>query len=111
MTFRKPKRRLLQIACICLLVFLSACASTPQIIPAPCPPFPTLPPELMQLPPTLVWVPQDHRSLGRRGRGAVAPRAALYREPAVCGDFQGFWRGLPCAPQPDRRSGRCLKNA
>ena len=57
MTFRKPKRRLLQIACICLLVFLSACASTPQIIPAQCPPFPKLPPELMQPPPTLYLLP------------------------------------------------------
>ncbi len=53
MTSRKPKRRLLLIAGICLPVFLSACASSPQIIPAQCPPFPALPPELMQPPPTL----------------------------------------------------------
>ena len=57
MTSRKPKQQYLRIACICLPVFLSACASTPQIIPAQCPPFPTFPPELMQPPPTLYLLP------------------------------------------------------
>ena len=36
-----------------LPVFLNACASKPQIVPAQCPPFPPLPAELMQSPPTL----------------------------------------------------------
>ena len=57
MNSNKPSRRLLQIASICLLVFLNACASKPLIIPAQCPPFPALPPELMQPPPTLYLLP------------------------------------------------------
>ena len=57
MKSRKPKQQLLLIACICLPVFLSACASTPQIVPTQCPPFPPLPPELMQSPPTLYLLP------------------------------------------------------
>ena len=57
MNSRKPKRQSLPIASICLLVFLNACASTPQIVPAQCPPFPSLPPELMQPPPTLYLLP------------------------------------------------------
>ena len=57
MNFRKPKQQLLLIASICLLVFLSACVSTPQIVPAQCPPFPALPPELMRPPPTLYLLP------------------------------------------------------
>ena len=57
MNFSKPRRQLLPIASICLLAFLSACASRPQIIPAQCPPFPALPPVLMQPPPTLYLLP------------------------------------------------------
>ena len=53
----KPSRRLLLIGTICLLVFLNACASKQLIIPAQCPPFPTLPLELMQPPPTLYLLP------------------------------------------------------
>ena len=52
---RKPKLSL--IAAICLPVFLGACATTPQPIPAQCPKFPPLPPELMQPPPTLYLLP------------------------------------------------------
>ena len=52
---RKPKLSL--IATICLPVFLGACATTPQVVPAQCPKFPPLPPELMQPPPTLYLLP------------------------------------------------------
>ncbi len=55
---RKPK--LSQIAAICLPAFLGACATTPQgVLPAQCPKFPTLPPELMQPPPTLYLLPDS----------------------------------------------------
>ena len=45
------------IASVCLPVFLSACASTSQMVPAQCPTFQALPPELMQAPPTLYLLP------------------------------------------------------
>ena len=40
MNSNKPRQQYLLIACICLPVFLSACASTPQIVPVQCPPYP-----------------------------------------------------------------------
>ena len=39
--------------------FLNACASIPQVVTAPCPAFPMLPPELMQPPPTLYLLPDS----------------------------------------------------
>ena len=52
-----------RIAAICLPVFLGACATTPQVVPAQCPKFPPLPPELMQPPPTLYLLPDSKPAL------------------------------------------------
>ena len=63
MNLKPRKQKLWRIAAICLPAFLGACATTPQPIPAQCPKFPPLPPELMRPPPTLYLLPDSKTPL------------------------------------------------
>ena len=59
---------------LCIGITLTGCASTQQVVPAPCPKLPTPPAVLMQTLPTLILLPPA--PVSAPSRPATSPSAA-----------------------------------